>query len=693
MYNLSFFNINKKLMYERKRTLIIFMILTITIILIYNINLRSQTDSLFDALKNKKGKDKIEVYKELVNYYLRIDPDAAVKYGEEGLNYSLEIKDRVSERDLNYLLGISYHSQSNYDKAFHYYQLSFEQSSELGDSVQIGESLNRIALIYNVKGNYETALDYAIKSIRILENQNDKNALAKSYNHLGILYYVLKDYNKAEEVSTKALSFSESLEDDLIIAASHEHLVIIYIKLKQFEKALYHVRKTLELRKKNNDKLGMAGSYENMAIIYRNLKDYKTAIEHYDKSLAIKKELKNRRGMSSTYFGVGKLYLEIGEYNKSIYYTKLANDIRMELGDKRGLVSSLNQLSEIYTFLNDHKKALEFYKLSKIYADSLLSEQKNEAIAQLSEKYDSESREKEILLLQKENTIQKNMQLYLLIIIVLLLSMIIIGYFAYRSKKKMTIALSESNRQINLQKEELESINSKLEELLVTKDKFFSIIAHDLKSPFQGFLGILGLVDEDIKKIDDKEIQEYIILLKESAESTYQLLENLLEWSYIQRNKLVFQPVKIELRKLVEDILKHYIVFAKNKNIRLFSKLEEDFILNADKNMLETILRNLISNAIKFSRENGKVEITAKLSGNTIEINVIDNGIGIPQEFIPKLFSLTEKVSRKGTGGEKSSGLGLLLCKEYVEKHNGNIRVDSTEEKGSQFIISIPVTT
>jgi signal transduction histidine kinase len=232
---------------------------------------------------------------------------------------------------------------------------------------------------------------------------------------------------------------------------------------------------------------------------------------------------------------------------------------------------------------------------------------------------------------------------------------------------------------------------SELQELNVSKDKFFSIIAHDLKNPFQTIIGFSEMLKEEMKSGDIATSENYVGLINTSAIQTFRLLENLLEWANSQRGKVTFSPVSINLRELVNEEFGVLSDMAKGKNIELKSSFDDDMTFTADKNMINTILRNLISNAIKFTHKNGKVELKAIINNKQVEISVSDNGIGMKNETMAKLFRLEGNLSTRGTENEKGTGLGLFLCKEFVEKHGGRIWVESEEGKGSTFKLLLPL--
>jgi len=242
--------------------------------------------------------------------------------------------------------------------------------------------------------------------------------------------------------------------------------------------------------------------------------------------------------------------------------------------------------------------------------------------------------------------------------------------------KQLEISLKESEAKL------IESNN--------TKNKIFNIIAHDLRSPFNAILGFSNLLLENYTRYDEKEKKKYIKVVNNSANQAYNLLDNLLNWARTQIGKLVFNPKNQSLDKIFKEVTKLNKNNAKIKNIKLSYSLSEDINIYADYDMMEIILRNLISNAIKFTHKNGEVTINTEQDKHNVIISVSDTGVGIDQEKLQKIFNISEKTSTAGTENEKGTGLGLILCKEFVEKHGGKIWVESEIEKGSKFIFSIP---
>jgi len=233
---------------------------------------------------------------------------------------------------------------------------------------------------------------------------------------------------------------------------------------------------------------------------------------------------------------------------------------------------------------------------------------------------------------------------------------------------------------------------SRLQELNASKDKFFSIISHDLRSPFTSIIGFAEVMLEDLDTLEKDEIKEFTGSIYKSSKNIQNLLENLLQWSRVQTGRIEFNPIKFDLNNLANDVVALYQVNAARKKIELLNSIENKYLVNADKFMIDTILRNLVSNSIKFTRQGGKIEIVVRelTDKGMLQISIEDNGVGMKNEVLAKLFKIDEHVTTKGTEKEKGTGLGLILCKEFIEKHNGQIWAESTEGEGSKFKFTIP---
>jgi signal transduction histidine kinase len=232
----------------------------------------------------------------------------------------------------------------------------------------------------------------------------------------------------------------------------------------------------------------------------------------------------------------------------------------------------------------------------------------------------------------------------------------------------------------------------RLEALNASKDKFFSIIAHDLKSPVSGFLGLASLL-ENIERLKPEQIQRLTRQFRQSAEHLLTLLENLLTWSRLQRGLIECHPDRVPVRRMVERNMTLLASPAGQKRITLSAEVPGNLEANADMNMIDTVIRNALSNAIKFTKPSGTITITAEPEGNMVRISIADTGVGIPAEKLATLFHIDAKTQREGTAGERGTGLGLLLCREFVEKNGGAITMESQVDQGSTLSFTVPAAT
>lgn len=243
---------------------------------------------------------------------------------------------------------------------------------------------------------------------------------------------------------------------------------------------------------------------------------------------------------------------------------------------------------------------------------------------------------------------------------------------------------------IQEQKKALLRLNAMLSEANATKDKFFSIIAHDLRTPFSALIGATGFLIESFDRLEIRIIKDFLTDINTSSKEVFALVGNLLEWSRSQTGTLAYEPERINISEIIKKNILLAEQHARQKKVRITYTMEECLLADADPNMMDTVVRNLLSNAIKFTARGGAASVTAYESGDTIGISVSDTGIGISEENIGKLFRIDVRLSTRGTDDEGGTGLGLILCKEFIEKNKGQIRVESKEGRGTTFHFTLP---
>jgi signal transduction histidine kinase len=587
--------------------------------------------------------------------------------------------------------------------------------------------------------NTDKGLEYSHYALEIATKLNYKHGIAVAYKNIGLNYWRSSDYDIAIDNEIKALAIFEELNDFKETANLNNNIGLIFMARTDMNKAKYYFYKSSNLSNRINDKIGVARSLANLGIVLEEEKKYDSALIYHRLSLKNLFETKDSFLISMNYCFIGKLlisqnkldsalkYIKMSEeiYNKmnslndiaivknlySLYFYKTKNYLKAinyadeafnlgtNIGNKFMQMEAYYNKSRSYAAMKKYKEAYDCFNKFKDLRDTLQDEDKIKSITQKETQYIYDKKLKELELNQK-NELYKNKVLFVaaLIFSVILLITILIILLFYKAKIKANLLLTDKNNEILLQKNELDILNTKLVELNSTKDKFFSIIAHDLKNPLGSFKVVTNLMHENYNDFDENERIEYIELMKNSSNNLYALLENLLEWSRSQSGKIEFIPVEIDLKFLVDNTINLLKTSFENKNISIVSNIDDSLIVNADSNMINTVLRNLISNAVKFTPIDGKIEIGAafqpsegsKPSEGYTVIYVKDIGVGMDEKIRNKLFRIDTYVTNIGTAGEKGTGLGLILCKEFVEKHGGKIWVESEEGKGSTFYFSLP---
>ena len=576
------------------------------------------------------------------------------------------------------------------------------------------KSFRYIGISYYMQANYSLALKYYQKSLNIYEKLDIDKGIARCCNNIGMIYIYQEKFEKALDYLQKARKIGEEIGDKIGLSLSLNNIGNTYLKQGNYSLSLEYYQKSLKIKEELNNKRGIAGSYHNIGKNYKFQENYPKAEEYLQKSLKISIEQEIRSIEARNYTVLAEVYLRQNRTKKAYNYSKKAYILSTEIGESNFQKESSKILALSCEALGSYKEAYKYHVIYTKMNDSIYNEKNLKKIANLEYQYKYE-KEKRIdeLEQQKQDEIraeaerrQKKIRNFFIsgfIFMILLAALISI---ILRNKHKANYILSKQktliehkneelfqrNEEIHSQSEELIIKNKKLKELNATKDKFFSIIAHDLKNPFNTLLGFSELLLKNFKDYDQKQQFKFLNIINLSAKKNFNLLEKLLSWARSQTGSIDFLPEKINLITLLNEIISLKTETAESKDIILSTNIETDLCINADKNMLSTILRNLISNAIKFTPQNGEISINAKAVNNSqyIQISVKDNGVGISEERQSKLFNTSESITTKDTENKTGTGLGLILCKEFTEKHGGKIWVESKKGKGSEFIFTIP---
>jgi len=447
-----------------------------------------------------------------------------------------------------------------------------------------------------------------------------------------------------------------------------------------------------------NDQLGIATNYNNLGDCSLILKQYKEANNYFLKALKIAKREGDKDLMAVVYINLADVFEKWNDYDSAIGAAKMSLNLSREMGKLDYELDNLIFLARAYEAKGNNKIAVNYYKQHDKIKDRLFGADKDKKVQLFNALNELEkthftitelSNKNEIALLKYET--EKKITYFLIISIVVFAFFLILVFHQQTAKKKAYNLLEFRNYQISRMNNEIELKSDDLKRMNKTKDKFFSIIAHDLKNPFNSIKGFTELMIDNNTEYDEEKRLKFLRIVRDSTNKTSNLLSNLLIWANSQSGNLTYTPQKIEMVRHVLDVVSLLEIQAIKKEIEIYNNIDHNLSVSADVNMLNTILRNLISNAIKFTKQKGEIKILSSVKNNMVEICVKDNGVGMTAEDVENLFGIDVKNSNMGTANEQGSGLGLILCKDFVEKHGGEIWVKSTINEGSEFIFTVPI--
>ncbi len=586
---------------------------------------------------------------------------------------------------------IIYTGRGQYEEALEGYRYVLELSRELGEDAIESSALNNIGRVYQFWGIYPQSLDYYFRSLTIKERLGDKEGIANLYNNIGNVLCKQGEYDKSLDYLQKALALSQKLNDKRKMAESYEYMGEVYLLTKS-DQSLTYLQKAWEIVNAVSSITPKITVSIKMGDYYSASNQLDQALSCYERAMMLSRQVKRERTICQLLLKMGAIYQQQNDARKALDYSlqsmKMANQLNLLEEQKE----SYHQLSDLYADLKYYKHAYEHHQLFKQINDSIYNANNVRQVAEIeySFQFEKEKQLHGLELMKRDARLKADQKFHYSIIIslvvaVLLAAILIAVVFLSNRRKRITNSL------LVAQKNEIIAKNGQLQQLVATKDKFFSIIAHDLRG---GFNSILGFSDLMILGSNDYSKQDMLVFaenIRASAEDTQRLLENLLEWSRSNLGLIVYKPVVFNLKKFIDFSLSTKGHHAINKEIDLRYVVDSALDIYADADMFGSILRNLISNAIKFTPRGGQILVEASRINGWIQISVKDNGVGMSDEVMNSLFSINKTVSTQGTEKERGTGLGLSICKEFVDRHKGEMSVKSEMGQGSEFIVLLPV--
>jgi len=583
----------------------------------------------------------------------------------------------------------------------------------------------------------EKCLEYEKQSLFIAQEADRPDWRAKAHLRIGRLYNDVEMFPEAIDEYKKALPLAEEIMDNILIEEIGHELGTSYFNNDQVQEGLESFKEALKLANLSKDTLNVILNNISIAELFLSLNDRKEALYYFDQCIPYlekveyyhyhvkvlmyiseinseeKRFITARKNLTQAsrlaekadlnyetvdiLYHLGLNFIREGNIDIGMFHYDLGLVEASKYDYKDLIVRIKQELAMLYEINGDYAKALSYRKHVSQLKDSLKIHLRDNKISFLDMKYDSEKKGKDLELLKKEEAIQnaalskqKRLRFYFIFVSIILIAGAGFSIRGYLIRKGMTGTLNYKKKLLEETQENLLETEQNLKNLNETKNKLFSIMAHDLINPFNALLGFASLLEEESNQLNKTEIKEYSSIIYQTANNIFSLLENLLQWSQSQTGKIITRKDNIDISEIIQSVTELLKPIANNKNISINTNIDNGCFAFADQDLISSAIRSLVQNAIKFSPSGSKIQLTGlSKQGQTI-ISVADEGVGINVEDRGKIFHSDIHLSTPGTSNETGAGLGLIITREFILLNNGSIDLKSSPGKGSTFTITLP---
>jgi len=677
-----------------------------------SLNANKTIDSLQKEIANAKNNSLKKIhFQNLVDFAIHQKQSEATKYIDMYSNFGKESKNDTTILHAEQFRAILKAQKGKINESNELLIEILPKLKKLNNPEILARNYNLMGTNYYRLGEHAKAAELFELSIEICTNHKLVNVLGSNYIMLGILNNSIAQFKSSEHYYLKAIELFSNTDDKEMLATIYKNLANLYTQLKNYKPALEYYKKSEIIDIEVQDSSGLAITYHNIGVNLYSQKQYKKSLEYIKKSKGIKIRLGNEISVAHSDLALGEISMLSKDYSASLKYLKSAEKVFLESGLSDLLLNTYDLLDSVYTLTHNYKMSREYLKKFSTLKDSIYTKDQSQIVSELNAKYDLADKELAITKKEKENELLKlkndRQTLYIIlaiIIIVLIAVFITILYLKNITVHRINNDLIENKKKIEEQNTQLEKMNIELEvmnkelihtnneltELNITKDKFFSIISHDLKGPVYAQSNIVSILSDDYDSISDKDKKEFLDLLNDSSTQTTYLLENLLTWGRSQMNKIDVNFDTFDLRENIEQTVSFLKSNANLKDITINNNCPKNTVIHADPNLISTVIRNITNNSIKFTSNGGLIKIDYSKPNSEHLITISDSGVGMSEETARNLFRLDKANSTPGTNDEKGTGLGLIIVKEFIDKHKGNIWVKSEIGKGTRTNFTIP---
>ncbi|UII24524.1 tetratricopeptide repeat-containing sensor histidine kinase [Fulvivirga maritima] len=576
-----------------------------------------------------------------------------------------------------------YENLPNPDSSLAYAKKALAIAEELGHDGWMSRCLMGVGYAYKMKGDTDKSLKYLLLGAEYSAAEGDDVNLAIINSAIGDVYTVATNYTLAKEYYKKVLPVFIANSDSVRWGTLLLNLGEVFRLEHSLDSSLVYFYRSRDIFDKLQLEIGIGYSLGNIGLAYAEQDQYIKAKNNITRATKLLKKLGDYYPITVYDISLADIYQDRKEYEKALIHARNALDIANQQGFKEQIRDACKKLSEIYLAIGNHQKAFDYQTKYYAYKDSVVDQETIRKMADMRTEYEVNQKQSEVDLLVSEKTRQTVVAVSLGVVTVLVM---IVAFLLYRNNQQR----KQANELLEEQKEEIETQRDQLDELNRTKDRFFSIISHDLRGPVQAFKGMGRLIKVLVEEENIAELKELNVDFDNSVSQLSRVLDDLLDWAMAQQGSIPFHPEKVELPSVVNNLKDLFHNMARAKNISLATDVESDLAVFADMNSLNTILRNLLNNALKFTSEGGHIQLSAIRKKGMVAISVRDTGIGISKDKLDSLFKLGGSKRSWGTQGEKGLGLGLQLVYQFTALNGGEVTVESEENEGSVFTVYLP---
>lgn len=651
----------------------------------------SSTDSLFKLRSETTGLNRANIDLEIARYHFMRDMDSVNYYVELLEKFIDHTYDKRIDAFIRKFKGYNAHLNLEIEQAMDYARQSMKLFEELGDYREVGWLLLNSGLNYYRLGDFASATDQHLKALSYFEQVDHQRGIAEVYNGLGRISYQTEHMQKAMEYFQSALEIFNQLERNDQKSKIFNNMGIMYLNNGEIEKSLENLFKAANGFKSDGDERSLALVYGNIALGYDKLNQPDLAMTYCRLALRHSKNAGDEYGIINGIINLG-YFLRINQHYDS---SRICLDKALEMAMDKNLVvfeeEIYGEYADLYADMGNYRTAYAYKMKYDSIHRVIIDEKSQQRIDDLLFSYKQKLKEQELEQLRADQKMQLVMNNIFILLIILSFMVLVILIYGYRSSRKQKWQLEEKNLLLKKYNLRLERSEQDLKEMNDEKNKLFSIVAHDLRNPIAAVSGFTELLIERFDELDEDTKKEYIDQIMQGSMRSLSLLENLLLWARSQMDIIKIKKTLIPVHKLIDECTGHLMSSIEKKNLDLIIDFKDEFDLYIDREMIQAVLRNLISNAIKFSFPGNSITLTCKRENGTSCITVTDHGTGISPENMEIILSAGNITTTEGTSGEQGSGLGLLISRDYTEKNGGKLYAESELGKGTKFSICFPV--